>query len=318
MQFPADNLDLSVIVVNYNSGDVLPQCLTALALAQAEVALEVIIVDNGSTDGSIEVAEQAHPYFLFVKAGENLGFARACNAGLARARGRHVMLLNPDAEVRPGALSNLVAALDAHSHWGIVGPRMVDGSDQPYPAARRFPTPFFLFTESTRLAFLFPRSRWLARYFYGDRERSALDDVDQVEGSALVMSGAARAVVGDLDERFFLYFEEVDWCLRVNRAGFETHLVSAAVVRHHRATTMSRFFLDTRVHNADSAMKFFLKHHGERGLKSLRRWMRAALLLREIGMTMAAWLGAGERAKLRAAGARIERGIYRRGLTETS
>jgi GT2 family glycosyltransferase len=314
MQSPTEYFDLSVIVVNYNSGDVLPQCLTAVAVARTELKLDVIVVDNGSTDGSIESAEKAHPDFCFVRAESNLGFAKACNLGLAKARGRHYMLLNPDTEVMPGALKELVAALDENPQWGIIGPRMVDGQDRPYPAARRFPTPFFLFTESTRLAFLFPHSRLWARYFYGERNPANLGNIDQVEGSALAISGRARAVVGDLDERFFLYFEEVDWCLRVQQAGFENHIVSVAVVRHHRSTTMSRFFLDTRVHNAESAMKFFFKHHGERGLRSLRRWMCATLLLRETAMTLAAWFGAGERAKIRVAGARLERKIYRRGL----
>jgi GT2 family glycosyltransferase len=307
-------LDLSIIIVNYNAKQDLLRCLRSLEAVSGELALEVIVVDNGSSDGSCDVAEVQHPHFRFLRVGKNIGFAAGCNRGLVEAKGRQVMLLNPDTEVLSGALSNLVSALNANPRWGIVGPLMVDGKDVPYPAARRFPTPRYLFCECTRLAFLFPRTRMFAGYFYGDRNLSGLDRVDQVEGSALMISEAARAKVGPLDERFFLFFEEVDWCKRAADAGFECHLVPTATVRHHRSTTMSRNYLAARQANAESAMRYFAKHHGAKGLASLRRWMKAALMLRQMGMSLAAVLGKGDLARLRAEGARGEREVYSRGL----
>jgi N-acetylglucosaminyl-diphospho-decaprenol L-rhamnosyltransferase len=306
--------DLSIVVVNYNSGDDLLACLDSLNRIRAELPYEVTIADNGSTDGSSEKAEAAYPHFQFLHSGENLGFAAACNLGLARARGRHVMLLNPDTEVQPGALTRLVSALDDHPSWGIVGPRMTDQNGRPYPAARRFPTPYYLFCEYTRLASAFPRSRLFATFFYGDRDSNKLDEVDQIEGSALIMRGSARTVIGDLDPRFFLYFEEVDWCKRVREAGFEVHLVQEAEVLHRRATTMSRYFLQARLAHAESAMKYFQKHHGVAGLKKLRRWMRCALWIREWQMRVAFLLSKGERPRIRAEVAKSERAVYRRGL----
>lgn len=307
-------MDLSIIILNHNSGGVLPRCLDSLEAARPELEFEVIVVDNGSTDGSTDRLETEHPGFRFLRAGGNLGFAGGCNYGLARASARHYMLLNPDTEVMPGALPKLVWALDEHPRWGIVGPRMVDGQDQPYTAARRFPRAFDVFCECTRLAYYFPHSRFFAGYFYGDRQLTELDEVDQIEGSALVIRGSLREQVGDLDPQFFLFWEEVDWCRRAKKAGYEIHVVQEAQVRHYRATTMSRYYIMSREHNARSALKYFHKHHGISGLRELRRWMMVGLCLREAGARLLQWFGGGEIAKLRADGARAERAVYRQGM----
>ena len=155
-------MDLSIVIVNYNCGLDLLACLEALEGVKGELAFEVIVVDNGSSDGSLEEAKAKHPEFQMLQAGKNLGFAAGCNLGLAVASGRHAMLLNPDTEVLPGAFSRLVSALDSHSNWGVVGPRMIDQDGHPYSAARRFPTPYRLFCEYTRLTSLFPHSRLFA------------------------------------------------------------------------------------------------------------------------------------------------------------
>lgn len=306
-----DSVDLSVIIVNYNGEQDLLRCLASLEAVRNELALEVIVVDNGSTDGSLEAGKTRFGRVIFVEAGKNLGFAAGCNLGLTRSQGRHAMLLNPDTEVLPGSLCRLVAALDQDPHWGIVGPRMLDQHNRPYLAARRFPTPFYLFCECTRLAYIFPSTKLFAAYFYGDCNQDSLDKVDQVEGSALVISEKARQTVGNLDPRFFLFFEEVDWCKRVWVAGFEIHLVQDAAIRHLRAATMSRFYVEARKANAASTMQYFAKHHGARGLARVRRWMMAALWLRIVAMTAAGWLGKGDVAGLKAEGARAERQVYR-------
>jgi len=307
-------LDLSIIIVNYDGGREFLSCLNSLKKARDELAYEVLVVDNGSSDGSLERARNDYPDFQFLAAGTNLGFAAACNRGLAAAQGRHALLLNPDTEVLPGTLSLLVKMLDANPTWGIVGPRMVDPSGRAYPAARRFPTPWRLFCEVTRLTALFPRSKLFASYVYGDRDIRTLDEVEQIEGSALVMAGRAREIVGNLDERFFLFFEEVDWCRRVREAGFEIHVVQKTEICHKQSTTTRRYYLEARQAHAKSAMEYFQKYHGRKGLKRLRRWMRIGLVIREGEMRMAALLGAGERARMRAEAAKCERAIYRRGL----
>jgi GT2 family glycosyltransferase len=306
--------DLSIIIINFNCRDDILKCLISLQSVSHELSVEIIIVDNGSTDDSCVVIEKSYPAVQVIRTGQNLGFAAGCNVGIQAATGRHVMLLNPDTEVLPGALPQLLEALDAHPQWGAVGPCMLNSQDRPYPAARRFPTPFFLFCECTRLIYLLPHSKFFARYFYGDRDLMALDDVDQIEGSALVISGAALKKIGGLDERFFLFFEEVDWCYRLKQAGFENHIVPLARIRHHQAKSMSRFYRQARQANAASAMHFFRKHHGDRGYRSIRRWMGTALWIRQIVTTLYGWFGGGTIARLRADGAKAERQIYRQGI----
>jgi GT2 family glycosyltransferase len=289
-------------------------CLHSISQHISALNAEVIVADNGSTDESIEQAERNFPLFRYLRLGDNLGFAAACNRAIEAAKGRHLMLLNPDTEIEQNSLEPLIEALDKHPNWGIVGPMMTDFSGQPYRAARRFPTPFYLFCEATRLSYLFPRSKLFAGYFYSERAIQDLDSVDQIEGSALVISRDAFSKVGKLDEQFFIFFEEVDWCRRVHDAGFEIHVIPAAQIKHIRSSTMSRHFIRIRRIHAESAMKYFRKHHGNAGLNKLRRWMRAGLWIREWGMRAAVLFGGGERAQLRAEAARAERQIYRRGL----
>jgi GT2 family glycosyltransferase len=305
--------DLSIIIVNYNSGDELIACLQSLVDTKENTVFEVIVVDNGSSDDSIDRAEKTFTDFTFIRAGENLGFAKANNLGLKGATGRHAMLLNPDTEVMPGALSKLMKALDLQTDWGIVGPTMVGSNGRPYRSARRFPTPFGLFCETTKLNRMFPYSAKFNGYIYGDRPLVSLDEVDQIEGSALIIRGEAREKVGNLDESFFIFFEEVDWCRRVRDAGYEIHVERDAVVRHHRSITMSKYFERIRRFHAFSAMKYFRKHHGDAGLKSLRRWMWWGLFFREIMLRIALVFGS-EKVLLRARAARAERAIYRKGL----
>jgi N-acetylglucosaminyl-diphospho-decaprenol L-rhamnosyltransferase len=307
-------MDLSIIVVNYNGAEELLRCLSALGSVRGEGSCEVIVVDNGSTDGSPDLAEKEYPWCRYIRAGSNLGFAAGCNLGLRQFAGRHALLLNPDTEVLPGTLSSLVQALDAHPSWGIVGPRMLDAKDRPYPAARRFPRPFDLFCETTRLTFCFPRSKLFSAYFYGDCDPNSLDLVDQIEGSALAISGPAISRVGLLDERFFIFFEEVDWCRRVRDAGFEIHILPSAQVRHFRSTTVGRNYVLARQSHARSAMAYFHKYQGISGLRSVRMWMRAGLGIRLIGTSLIAQLTGDQRARLRAAGARAELKVYRQGL----
>ncbi len=312
--------DLSIIVVNYNSNPELRQCLSALERVRGELPFEVLVVDNGSTDGSWPAAQAEHPWCRFQALGENHGFAGACNHGLDAASGRHVLLLNPDTEVQPGALKTLVRDLDQHPAWGIVGPRMVTPPIPParegvlYPAARRFPTPWSLFCEITGLARLFPHTKRFNGYLYGERNRKVLSRVDQIEGSALMISAAARRVVGKLDPQFFIFFEEVDWCKRVHDAGFEIHLIQDAVVTHHRSTTMSKFFVPSRVHHAESAMKYFRKHYGTEGLCKLRRWMRVGLWIRTCVLRTLLLVKRSDAFRIRLEGTRTMREVYRRGL----
>lgn len=305
---------VSVIIVNYNNGkDILP-CIKALSERDQGIPFEVIVADNGSTDGSVEAIKAQYPWVRVVLLGENRGFGAGCNAGIRVAQDAAYLLLNPDTIVRPFALGRMYQQLAAHPSWGIVGARMLTSGGIAYRAARRFPEIRDLVIECLALWRLFPNTRFFNNYLYGERAIEELDEVDQVEGSCLMISQDAYRKIGLLDERFFVFFEEVDWCRRVKEAGFEIHVVQEAEVEHHLSTTMSRNLPRTRVIHAQSAMNYYLKYDGEEGLQELRRKMRLALLLRAVMLVPLAIFS--ERNRIRLRGALMERAAYRAGLAE--
>lgn len=309
-----NNPKVSVIIVNYNGGQDIIDCLESLQNDRAAASFEIIIVDNNSTDGSIAKISEQFESVKLLALDENLGFAAACNAGIAVAHSNTILLLNPDTVVTDGAISRMYDSLLKHPHWGIVGARMLTIERIPYRAARRFPTPRDLGMTSIGLAKLFSSSKTFNGYLYGERVIESLDEVDQIEGSCLMISEAARKAVGKLDEQFFIFFEEVDWCKRVKAAGFEIHIVKEAEVIHKVSTTMGRYFDFTRTIHARSAMKYFRKHDGETGYNAIRSAMSKALFTRALILVVPALLNLGNSRK-RFAGTLAERRAYKEGLT---
>lgn len=310
---PNSEFIVSVIIVNYNGGNDIVACLHSLENSESAQNLDIIVVDNGSTDDSVAQIRTQYPRVNLHLMGENLGFAAACNVGIRAALAETILLLNPDTEVKSDAILKMYEALSRNPHWGIVGARMLNQTGNAYRAARRFPQPKDMAYAAMGLAKLFHNSRKYNGYLYGECELASLDHVDQVEGSCLMISATARAKVGSLDERFFIFFEEVDWCKRVKEAGFEIHLVNEAEVIHKVSTTMGRYFEFTRVVHAQSAMKYFRKHHGNSGYDAIRKAMTRALCLRAILLAIPAMLGLGG-ARKRWAGTLTERRAYKVGI----
>ncbi len=305
---------VSVIIVNYNGGQDIIDCLESLQKDRASASFEIIVIDNHSTDGSTAQISTQFERVKLLSLDENRGFAAACNAGIAVAQSDTVLLLNPDTVVMDGAISKMHNALRNHPQWGIVGARMLTTARIPYRAARRFPTPRDLAMMSIGLAKLFSTLKYFNGYLYGERATESLDEVDQIEGSCLMISEAARKAIGNLDEQFFIFFEEVDWCKRVKAAGFEIHIVNEAEVIHKVSTTMGRYFEFTRTIHAQSAMKYFRKHGGEIGYNAIRNAMSKALFTRALFLVIPALLNIGDSRK-RFAGTLAERRSYKEGLT---
>ncbi|MBL0063168.1 MAG: glycosyltransferase family 2 protein [bacterium] len=309
-----NNPKVSVVIVNYNGGQDIFDCLESLQNDQAATSIEIIIVDNNSTDGSTAKISAHFESVKLLPLGENRGFAAACNAGIAIAHADTVLLLNPDTVVMDGAISKMYDELLKHPQWGIVGARMLTTARISYRAARRFPTPRNLAMTSIGLAKIFSTSKYFNGYLYGERAIESLDEVDQVEGSCLMISEAARKTVGNLDEQFFIFFEEVDWCKRVKAAGYEIHIVNEAEVVHKVSTTMGKYFEFTRTIHAQSAMKYFRKHEGESSYNAIRNAMSKALLVRALILAIPALFNIGGSRK-RFAGTLAERRTYKEGLT---
>jgi N-acetylglucosaminyl-diphospho-decaprenol L-rhamnosyltransferase len=219
---------VSVIIVNWNTRDLLRACLASLPYGSSAVRLEVIVVDNGSTDGSAEMVRAEYARGLLLRNDANLGFTRATNQALRRASGEFLFLLNSDTEVRPGCIERLVAVAASDERIGAAGPRLLnpDGSHQvssgPFPRLvhRLLPSRFERRYERRLQARMQARGDWTAT-------------VDWLSGAALLFRRDVLEAVGPLDERYFMWYEDLDWAQRLQRAGYARVFVGDAVVVHY-------------------------------------------------------------------------------------
>ena len=223
---------VSVIIVSFNTRDLLRECLQSLNLRCHDIPKQVLVVDNVSRDGSPNMVKQEFPDVELIRSDVNLGFAAANNRAFPLATGRYIVLLNSDAFLEPGALDRAIKYMDADARIGIGGARLIgrDGSWQP--SARLFPSPLNDFLTLTGLAARYPRSRVFGRFdrTWADPEETA--DVDWVPGAFSIVRKSALDKVGYFDERFFLYYEEVDLCRRFKQAGYLVRYWHDVVVTH--------------------------------------------------------------------------------------
>jgi GT2 family glycosyltransferase len=212
--------DASIVIVSFNTREVLGECLHSVLREIADLAVEIFIVDNDSSDGSSEMIEHDFPQVSLIRAGANLGFGAANNLALLQARGRYFILLNSDAFFQPGALATAIRHMDEHPECGLAGARLIGRDGELQPSARSFHTPLGDAIVLTGLAYRFPKSK-----FFGAFDRTWADDrqparVDWVPGAFSIIRPAALVKTGLFDPAFFLYYEEVDLCLRIRQVGY--------------------------------------------------------------------------------------------------
>jgi N-acetylglucosaminyl-diphospho-decaprenol L-rhamnosyltransferase len=256
-------MDLSIVIVNWNVRELLRRCLLSVDKAlPPDLATEVVVVDNASSDGSAEMVRREFPAVRLVASDENLGYARGNNRGAAETSGSYLLILNPDTEVVGDALATLVHYLDAHPPVGAAGPQLhyADGTLQS--SRRRFPTPATAFCESTLLHQWFPNNRAAQRYHLADRPADAPQAVDWLVGAALMIRREAWQQVGPLDESYFMYFEELDWCRRSRAAGWEIHYVPTAQVIHYEGKSSEQVLAARTIRFQRSKVRYFCKYYG--------------------------------------------------------
>lgn len=212
---------LSVVIVHYRSLQALPRCLSALAAETAGLQREVVIVDNDSRDGLAEWLAREHPDVRSIANASNLGYARGVNQGIAATSGAHVLVMNPDVYLEPGCLSTLLEHLRSHPGTGLVAPELRNPDGTVEFSARSFPGAWtFLFNRYSLLTRLFPANPWSRRYLLTDWDRAAAREVDWVSGACMLVRREAIQAAGPMDEGFFMFNEDVDWCRRLRNAGW--------------------------------------------------------------------------------------------------
>jgi N-acetylglucosaminyl-diphospho-decaprenol L-rhamnosyltransferase len=282
-------VDLAVIIVSANDARWLEPCLQSVAVHAAGLELEAIVVDNDSSDGTRELVQARIPQAR-VLSSPNRGFAYGNNRGLEHTQARYVLLLNPDTEILHGELAELIALLDRTPEIGIAGVRQVDGEDRPLSTMRRFPNAARALGEALRCERWPLRPTWVGERVLDPAAYLREHDCDWTAGSFMLIRREALLAAGVLDERFFLYCEETDLCLRVRRAGWRVRHLPQMTIRHYagksgvRPALVAQDALSRRLY----AYKHFATPH--------RQLFLAAIALRHaIGLVGAQLMGLAAR-----------------------
>ena len=290
---------VSAVVVSYNTAELTVRCLSVLVADLAGVRSELIVIDNGSADGSVPAVRAAIPGAVVIESGRNAGFGAANNVGLARARGEFVLLLNSDAFVEPGAVAALIDCLRRHPRAAVAGPRLLNADGSLQRSCFRFVSPIRALLENLWLSRLAGPARWAGDYSRWPHDVET--DVDWVVGACMLVRRTAYEAVGGFDERFFMYAEETDWQHRMRAAGLGVVFCPAARVTHLGGASGDADRPARNVQFFESLDRYVVKHHGRAGLVAVRAAMVVGCSLRAAGWT-AVWCGGGGGRRPRAAG----------------
>jgi len=219
--------DLAVVIVSWNVKDAVLANLRSIFASSPLPSLDVILVDNASHDGTVEAVRSQFPEVRIIANMENLGFSKACNQGLAASSARHGLLLNPDMRVEADALAKTVSYLDAHPEVAVVSAKLIGQDGKPMHHLRRFPRVSDQLVILLKLKKLFPKV--VDRYMGKDLDLEKEQDVDSVRGSYFAINHTALENIGLLDERYYIWFEEVDYCRQAKQQGMKARYVPSIV-----------------------------------------------------------------------------------------
>jgi GT2 family glycosyltransferase len=269
--------DVSVIIVSYNTRELLRECIESILCEQGDgLAVEVIVVDNASADGSAAMVAERFPQARLIANPDNRGFGAACNQGLEVARGRYALILNADIRAQPGALQRLVEFMDAHPDAAICGGQLRYPDGRIQPSCARDLTLWWVFCEQSMLAKLFPRTRLFGGYWRTHWDFSATIETEQVMGACMML----RRPFPRFDEDYFLYCEDTDLCYRVRQAGGKIYYVHDAVFVHHLGASGEPQRAQMVIYYNCGKERYFRKFHSAWQARVCRWLNKSGALLR--------------------------------------
>lgn len=228
-------MDLSIIIVNYNTKQLTLNCLQSVYQSITDYSYEVILIDNNSRDDSVEAIQQHYPQVHLIANSENTGFSRANNQGMKVAQGRYILLLNSDTVVQPDTFDIMLRFMDEHPEVGVSGCKVVLPDGTLDKACKRgFPTPSATFYYVSRLTKLFPHNPHINAYHRGDLDEDEPSPIDCLVGAFMLVRREAIDQVGMLDETFFMYGEDIDWCYRIQQAGWINYYYPKTKITHYK------------------------------------------------------------------------------------
>ena len=288
-------MDLSIIIVNYNVKEFLQNLLHSIEKASSNISHEIIIVDNSSDDGSVELIREKFPSVKLIANTENLGFGKANNQALKIAVGKYLLIINPDAIVSENTFDKMIRFFEDNPEAGLAGCKILNPDGTLQLACRRsFPGPWTSFCKVTGLSNLFPKSKLFARYNLTYLDEDQTYEVDAISGSFMMMRKETYDKVGGFDEEFFMYGEDLDLCYRIQQAGFKVFYVHTTQIIHYKGESTKRSRLDETKMFYDAMHLFVKKHFSSSFL--VEAILRSAIGVRKVF----AFLGKGKLAILSA------------------
>lgn len=275
--------DLSVVILSWNTRELLRECLESMRGGTGGLATEVLVVDNASSDGSADMVAEAFPEARLFRNAGNRGYAGGVNQGLRESRGERICLLGSDTRVFPDTLPLLAAFLDAHPDAGAVAPRILNPDGSLQGGCMRFPTLTTVLWWDTPLQAWWPESRELRRYRLKDWDHRGTRQIEQPPGTCLMVRRATVDRIGLMDERLWLFFNDVDWALRMWKAGAPIWYVDEARIIHHLGRSTAQF-LDYAPQWYGNRIAFYRKHYYFPGV-ALTKAHLVYVALRELGRT---------------------------------
>ena len=254
--------DLSIVIVSWNAKKYLEECLGSLRALDADLSVEILVVDNASTDGTPEMIRNQFPHVRLIETGANLGFARANNVGIKLGSGKYVCLINSDVNVPPDCLPKMYRYMEQQPAIGLLGPKMLGPDGRTRRSGMRFPTIWNTFLRALAVDSLFKGSGIFGGLLMADFQFDQIKDMDVLNGWFWMARREALDQVGLLDERFFIYGEDIDWCKRFHLAGWRVVFCPEAEAVHYGGASSSnaplRFFIEMQRAN----LQYWEKYHG--------------------------------------------------------
>jgi O-antigen biosynthesis protein len=274
-------MDLSVIIVNYNVKHFLEQCLQSVLKATAGLSVEVFVVDNNSVDGSIEMVREKFPQLNLIANTDNLGFSKANNQAIRLAKGKYVLLLNPDTIVQEDTFIKVVNFMNGDEKMGGLGVKMLDGKGQFLPESKRgLPTPAVAFYKIFGLANLFPNSKKYGQYHLTYLDKDKNHEIDVLSGAFMLLRKSTIDEVGLLDETFFMYGEDIDLSYRIQKAGFKNYYFSETSIIHYKGESTKKSSVNYVVVFYKAMAIFAEKHFAKSQASTFNSLINAAIYLR--------------------------------------
>lgn len=275
-------LDLSVVIVSYNVRELLQDCLESVFANMGELSVEILIVDNASSDDSVGLVVNHFPRVKLIQNPVNLGFAAACNQALERARGQYLLLLNPDTRVLGNAFDRMIQFMDNHPEAAGVGCKLLNGDGSLQPSCRSFPNLVQALVFAFGLYKILPRMGVSSNRVLECWDHTFTREVDYVIGAAFMVRRAAVEQVGLLDPNFFLYAEEKDWCYRVRQAGYKIYFLPDAEIIHYGGRSSEHAPIQSLNRQYESQAKFVQKHYSRAYGTSIYSLLLLGLLIRTV------------------------------------